>query len=100
MEVNFVTNIEISQSLDQIQLAAALISEFLRIFEPFYSDIIISKRPKITLPYQLSTPNIKETVNTAVTEATLDSGFETADFRSGSAYLKVRLVRNCLDLVC
>lgn len=89
VEVNFVTNIEISQSLDQIQLASALVSEFLRIFEPFFSDMIISKRPKITFPYQIINPDISESDTVGVDATAQDSGFETADFRSGSAYTKV-----------
>lgn len=93
MEVNFITNIEVRQSLNQIQLSSALISEFLRIFEPFYSDIIISLRPKITFPYQDLQQNladIKGSTKASNTEAALDSGFETSDFRSNSVDTRVR----------
>lgn len=92
VEVNFVTNIEVSQSLDQIQLASALFSEFLRIFEPFYTDMIISMRPKIVLPYHLIIPDVKESVDTTAIDAAPDSGFETADFRSTSVYARVLLL--------
>lgn len=90
MEVNFVTNIDVSQSLDQIQLASALFSEFLLIFEPFYTDITIRKRPKIVVPYPLTITDVKESsVDTTFAEPAPDSGFETADFKSGSAHVKV-----------
>lgn len=90
IEVNFVTNIDVRQSLDQIQLASALVSEFLRIFEPFYTNMTIRKRPKVFLPYQLTITDVKEySADTTFAELALDSGFETADFKSGSANARV-----------
>lgn len=94
IEVNFVSDIEIYLALSQIQLASVHFMEFLTLFEPFYLDQGIHKRPKIVFPYpKLDRPSyeslFQEESIISSAEIVVDSGIETADIKSFSTKTKV-----------
>lgn len=95
IEVNFVSDIEIYLALSQIQLASVLLMELLTLFEPFFMDEGIHKRPKIVFPYpQLDRSSFEslfqEESIISSSEFIVDSGIETADIKSYSTKTKVK----------
>lgn len=88
MEVNFVTDIFVYLSLEQIKLSSALVGEFFYLLEPFILKDEISKRPKIKLPY--TSEKISETIyyeyDDDDADAQRDSGIDTSDIRSLTSF--------------
>ncbi|KAJ8927596.1 hypothetical protein NQ314_019923, partial [Rhamnusium bicolor] len=86
MEVNFVSDIFVNLSLQQIKLLSALLSEFVLLVEPF---IILEegllKRPKIKFPYsnfKMIPYAIDEEEGITGLDILRDSGIETSDMKS------------------
>lgn len=85
VEINFVSNIDLQVSLNQIKLVSALQEELNAVFDIILSETNISKRPKLHLSY-INISGSKHYVDDVSTQdgvdAFRDSGFETSDLRS------------------
>lgn len=89
VEVNLVSDIDINLCLSQIQLASAIMQECLYLLEPFYTDIGITRRPKISLPYVVYESTsletlLQEDIETIAVDVVPDSGIELSDVKSVS----------------
>lgn len=85
LEVNFVTDIFVNLSLQQIKLLSALLSEFVLLVEPFIVDEGLMKRPKLQFPYSLKAApyDIMEEIETVASIDVLrDSGIDMSDMKS------------------
>ncbi|CAH0555543.1 unnamed protein product [Brassicogethes aeneus] len=91
MEINFVSDIIVYLSLQQIKLTSALITEFVYLLEPFIKKDEIAKRPKIRLPYSnLENTYVFEEDDEGV-EALKDSGIDTSEMRSLKSFKAIGL---------
>ncbi|KAG5888478.1 hypothetical protein JTB14_022106 [Gonioctena quinquepunctata] len=94
IEVNFVTDIFVNLSLQQIKLVSALYAEFLMLVEPLVPDNDLMKIPKVKFPYSRfeMTSELEEM---EPIELLRDSGIETSDMKSlmSSKVVKARTER-------
>lgn len=84
VEINCVTDININVSLGQIKLASALCCEAFNLFKPFLMDNVVTKRPKITIPYpkfDMGEFEVEE-FEEEICELNRDSGIDTSEFLS------------------
>ncbi|KAI4462018.1 vacuolar protein sorting-associated protein 13b [Holotrichia oblita] len=100
VEINFVSNIDLQVSLNQIKLVSALQEELNAAFDIIMSDANMSKRPKLNLSY-ITIGGVKQDIDDVSTQDGVDifrdSGFETSDLRS-SISLKTKESTNIRKL--
>lgn len=85
LEVNFVTDIFINLSLQQIKLLSVLLNEFALLVQPFTMDEGLMKRPKLQFPYSLKPLpyEIEEKIeNVFNVDVLRDSGIDMSDMKS------------------
>ncbi|VEN36376.1 unnamed protein product [Callosobruchus maculatus] len=89
LEINFVSDIVVNLSLNQIKLVSAILSEFVSLVEPLLLDDSAIARPKIIFPYSRFEPSLDEIDEWeaavgagAAMVGVADSGIDTSDIRS------------------
>ncbi|CAH2018039.1 unnamed protein product [Acanthoscelides obtectus] len=82
VEINFVSDIVVNLSLNQIKLVSAILSEFASLVEPLLLDDSALARPKIIFPYSRFEPSVDNTVKWDPQEIIRDSGIDTSDIKS------------------
>lgn len=80
IEINFVSDIIINLSLQQIRLLSCLLMELEALVEPLQLDDEL--RPKITLPYSKSEDINYEIDENEINDICKDSGIDTSDVKS------------------
>nr|CAI5821779.1 unnamed protein product [Callosobruchus analis] len=95
VEINFVSDIIVNLSLNQIKLVSAILSEFLSLVEPLLLDDSAITRPKIIFPYSRFEPSLDEIDEweavVGAADLVRDSGIDTSDIKSVRSSSKTAL---------
>nr|CAH7751442.1 unnamed protein product [Callosobruchus chinensis] len=100
VEINFVSDIIVNLSLNQIRLVSAILSEFVSLVEPLLLDDTAITRPKIIFPYSRFEPSLDEideweavtvAAGAAASDIVRDSGIDTSDIKSVRSSSKTAL---------